>query len=400
MTEAPLIRLEGVGKTYPSADAGALSRLQTLHALLRHRRPDHGYQALRDISLDVLPGQSLGLIGENGAGKSTLLKIIAGVVKPTSGSVQVNGPLGALLELGAGFHPEYTGRENIRLSAALMGMARREAQGKEEAIIDFADIGEHIDQPIKHYSSGMVVRLGFAVATAMNPRILITDEVLAVGDESFQRKCITWMEDYLAKGGTLLLCSHGMFHIRKLCQRAVWIHQGAMRAFGATEDVTREYLAYHEEKARSTQPIAAEPLPAVTGHTYQLSALAINGRLVCDGPHAIAQGSTLTVSGTVHSPDGRVPQVAIGIVRADGTGIYGVVSDMDRFTLEQVAHHEFAFAIRYPEIPLLPGRYLVRGHAMDPEGLRMLDHVETTLDVTGASRELGICRLAHQWFVP
>ena len=173
-------------------------------------------------SFELTRGESLGVIGENGAGKSTLLKIIAGVIQPTRGTVAVNGRVGALLELGSGFHPDYTGLANIDLAAALLGLTPREIAAKRDEIIAFADIGEHIHDPIKHYSSGMVVRLGFAVATALAPDVLITDEVLAVGDESFQKKCIAWMERYLADGGTLLLCSHSMYHVQKLCrERAV-----------------------------------------------------------------------------------------------------------------------------------------------------------------------------------
>ncbi len=173
-----------------------------------------------------------------------------------------------------------------------------------------------------------------------------------------------------------------------------------MRAIGSAADVTREYLAYHEEKARLAKPQTASALPPVSAELYQLRQMQVNGCPVDAGPHRMAQGETLTVSGSVHSPDGRRPQIAIGLVRADGSGIYGVVSDMDGFRLEPVGDHEFAFGLRCPELPLLPGRYLVRGHAMDPEGLRMLDHVEATLDVTGETRELGVCRLAHHWYIP
>lgn len=394
---SPLLRLQGVGKSYP-VPLSASDRFGTLFALLRGRRAAHEFTALQEINLDVYRGQSLGLVGENGAGKSTLLKIIAGVVKPTCGMVTVNGRIGALLELGAGFHPEYSGRENVFLSAALMGMPRGEIARRLDEILAFADIGEHIDQPIKHYSSGMVVRLGFAIATTMRPDLLITDEVLAVGDESFQKKCVAWMEEYLAGGGTLLLCSHSMYHIQKLCQKAIWIHHGHARSIGAASDVTREYLAYHEEKARLAKalPTAADtPLPH--GDLYQVRSLEVNG-LDGDTPVTVRMGESLEVSGTVYSPDGRPPNVAIGLVRADGTGVYGVMSDMDSFVLNPVGGHLYGFAIRYPNLQLLPGRYQVRGHAMDPEGLRLFDHVERVLDVQGESRELGVCRLEHEWF--
>ena len=397
--DEPLIRLQGIGKTYPS-QISSTGRLGVLWSLLNGREAGLGSPSLSDITFDVLRGQSLGLIGENGAGKSTLLKIIAGVVRPTSGTVAVTGKISALLELGAGFHPEYTGRENIHLAASLMGLDRATVRDRLDEIVAFADIGSHLDQPVKHYSSGMVVRLGFAVATSVRPDVLITDEVLAVGDESFQRKCTSWMERYLGDGGTLLLCSHGMFHIQKLCRSAAWIHNGRLRSLGIAADVTREYLAYHEEKSRATQQAAGAPPTASSHHTYQVQSMYLNGIPAQDGPHTMPCGATLTLSGTIFSPDGRIPQVAVGLVRADGSGIYGVTSDMEGISLTPVAGKDFAFAVRFPELPLLPGRYLIRSHAMDPEGMRMLDQVETVLDVVGDSRELGVCHIKHEWFDP
>ena len=213
-----LIRLDKVEKRYPQI--GGQGQLRLIATLLLGRRPEHAFRALSDISLEIRRGESFGLVGVNGAGKSTLLKIIAGVTKPSSGEMRITGRIGALLELGTGFHPDYTGRENIYLATALMGLSKNQTQEKIDEILAFADIGEFIDHPIKHYSSGMSIRLGFAVATSVRPDVLITDEVLAVGDESFQRKCIRWIEHYLSDGGTLLLCSHVMYHIQKLCRQA------------------------------------------------------------------------------------------------------------------------------------------------------------------------------------
>jgi lipopolysaccharide transport system ATP-binding protein len=180
-----LLTLEGVGKDYAKVETRG-GQFRRVWDLLRGDGAQHVFRALDDIGLSLERGASLGVIGENGAGKSTLLKIIAGVIAPTRGRLAVNGRVGALLELGSGFHPEYTGLANIELAAALLGLSAREIAAKRDEIVAFADIGEHIHDPIKHYSSGMVVRLGFAVATALRPVILITDEVLAVGDESFQ----------------------------------------------------------------------------------------------------------------------------------------------------------------------------------------------------------------------
>ncbi len=240
--------LDNVGKDYARVDARG-GRVRLVWDLLRGRGAASVFTAFDGVSFRLERGQSLGIIGENGAGKSTLLKVIASVIKPTRGSVVVNGRVGALLELGSGFHPDYTGLANIDLAAALLGLTPAQIADRRAEIIAFADLGEHIREPIKHYSSGMVVRLGFAVATTLTPDILITDEVLAVGDESFQKKCIAWMESYLAGGGTLLFVSHSMYHVQKLCRHALWLEHGRPRLYGDADHVAREYLAWHEARA-------------------------------------------------------------------------------------------------------------------------------------------------------
>ncbi|MDX8389749.1 MAG: ABC transporter ATP-binding protein [Mariprofundaceae bacterium] len=386
----PLISLEGIGKCYPTNISNG-SRIHTVFSLLAGKKNTAGYRALEDVSLDLYAGESLGLIGMNGAGKSTLLKIIAGVVKSSEGTIAVNGRIGALLELGSGFHPEYTGIENIRLSAALMGLSHDEIRHKTNDIIAFADIGEHINQPIKHYSSGMVVRLGFAIATAMRPDILITDEVLAVGDESFQKKCIRWMESYLRDGGTLLLCSHAMYHIQKLCRKAVWIHEGRVQAYGESGDVTRDYLAWHERKEQSSNaPVKTLEGAYATQHLWFENS---------DGENveSIQSMENISICGLLSSADGRAPVVAIGIVRLDGTSIYGTTSEIDGFCMSQVNAGLFGFCVQFKALPLLPGHYVIRGHAMDPEALRVFDTMERTLKIHGKDRDLGCMKLEHTW---
>jgi ABC-type polysaccharide/polyol phosphate transport system ATPase subunit len=386
---APLLRLDAVGKDYAKVESRG-GRLRLVLDLLRGRGARHVFRALDGVSLDLRRGESLGVIGENGAGKSTLLKIVAGVIQPTRGSVALQGRVGALLELGSGFHPEYTGLANIDLAAALLGLAPAEIAAKRDEIVEFADLGEHIDDPIKNYSSGMVVRLGFAVATALAPDILITDEVLAVGDESFQKKCIAWMERFLADGGTLLLCSHGMYHVQKLCRHALWLKDGLVAGYGPAADVTQAYLAYHEEKSAGARRPAA-PVAAAAAGVYAVTALT----LAPEG--ALCHGATLTVHGEVFTPDGRVPVVLVGIVRADGTPVYGVATDMDAAAPRRIAPDRYAFDLELLDLPLLPGKYFVRAHALDPEGVRLFDNVEREFVVTGETRELGLVRLAHRW---
>jgi lipopolysaccharide transport system ATP-binding protein len=386
---APLLALQGVGKDYAKVETRG-GRVRLVWDLLRGRGAAQVFRALDGVSLEMRRGESLGIVGENGAGKSTLLKIVAGVIQPTRGSVIVNGRIGALLELGSGFHPEYTGHANIDLAAALLGLTPGQIAAKRDEIIAFADLGAHIDDPIKHYSSGMVVRLGFAIATALTPDVLITDEVLAVGDESFQKKCIAWMERYLAGGGTLLLCSHSMYHVGKLCPSALWLRDGRVERHGPSAEVTQAYLAYHEEKAAGAKtPIDAPRAAAAGVYAVQTLDFAPGDR--------IENGGDLRLSGEVFTPDGREPVVLVGIVRADNTPVYGVATDMDQVALRRIGADRFAFVLTLPRLALLPGRYLVRVHALDPEGVRLFDNVERPLVVTGETRELGLVRLEHHW---
>ena len=319
-----------------------------------------------------------------------MLKVVAGVITPTRGRLDVRGRVGALLELGSGFHPEYSGLANIDLAAALLGITPLEIAAKREEIIAFADIGEHIHDPIKTYSSGMVVRLGFAVATALEPDILITDEVLSVGDESFQKKCVAWMENYLTGGGTLLLCSHSMYHVQKLCRTALWLKDGCVEHYGHAPEVCQAYLAYHEEKSAGAKKPIAVPKASAEGY-YAIRSLTV------DPPGRIAAGATLGVRGEVFSPDDRVPVVLIGLVRADGTPVYGVATDMDGVAPTRLRAQSFAFSLTFPQLPLLPGKYLVRAHALDPEGVRLFDNVEQAFVVEGTTRELGLVRIDHAW---
>jgi lipopolysaccharide transport system ATP-binding protein len=379
-----LLSVSHVSKIFPRT--GRSAGLRAFAKLALGRVNTEGFSALTDIDFTVNKGESFALVGENGAGKSTLLKIIAGVLQPTKGSVVRTGTVGALLELGAGFHAEYTGRENLKLAAALQGLVGKAFDEKLDEIIAFADIGEHIDSPIKTYSSGMVVRLGFALVTAMKPDLLITDEVLAVGDESFQNKCITWMERYLDDGGTLLLVSHSLYHVKKLTQHAIWLDHGAQRKLGSSHDVAIAYQSFHEEK-QSQAKVAALALDETMLGQYAVTEFHIDESSV-DG---------LTAHGVIKARDGRRPQVAIGIVRGDGTPVFGTVSEMDGFHLRQAAPGRFEFAITFSDWRLLPGQYKLKAHAMDPEGMRVYDTVEREFMVPGTSRALGFVRIPHRW---
>jgi lipopolysaccharide transport system ATP-binding protein len=387
-----LVKIENVSKVYPRVHKSR-ERLQAFIALLFGREPAHGAQVLSNINLDVVRGQSVGIIGENGAGKSTLLKVLTGVIQPTSGRVMVHGNIAAMLELGAGFQPDFSGMDNVRMKASLMGLSNNELQERLDDILEFADIGEYIHEPVKHYSSGMVVRLGFAVITACRPELLITDEVLAVGDESFQKKCIRWIQQFLEEGGTLLLVSHSMYVVQKLCQRALWIHDGSVEKYGDVFPVTQAYLAWHEK--RTAKEKEKHIHASGEGAYYRIEQLTLAGEN--DDPLEFAMGEDLDIELQIYSPDDRPPVGVVGIVRADGTPVYGVVSDNEDAKPVKLADHYYRFRIRFNNIALLPGCYNLRGHSMDPEGVRVFDSHQLSFTITGDTKEVGYIRLPHEW---
>ncbi len=218
-------------------------RNQTLKsAIMRRRRSVHeDFWALRDVSFDVEQGSTFGLIGSNGSGKSTLLKCLAKIYWPTSGSISYAGRMAALLEVGSGFHHELSGRENIYLNGSILGMSRKEIDRKFDEIIDFSGVEQFIDQPVKNYSSGMYVRLGFSVAISVEPDILIVDEVLAVGDAEFQEKCFQKFRDYRAQGRTVILVSHSMNSVRTMCDQVAWLNKGTLMTVGAAGETIAAY---------------------------------------------------------------------------------------------------------------------------------------------------------------
>lgn len=244
-----------------------------LGLLLQRRSTARRFHALDGVSLTVARGETVGLLGRNGAGKSTLLSIIAGVLTPSAGQAEVHGRIGALLELGAGFHPEYSGRDNVLLAASLLGLTARQIEHKLPSIIEFADIGEHLDQPVRTYSTGMFVRLAFAVHTALEPDVLIVDEALAVGDAGFQVKCYRRLRDLKDRGTAILLVTHDIQTVRLFCDRAVWLDHGRVRMEGRPDEVGNAYLEAlyagsksADQASKTAEPLAAASLPEAPVH--------------------------------------------------------------------------------------------------------------------------------------
>jgi ABC-2 type transport system ATP-binding protein len=233
------ISVESVSKQFRLFHERPSSIKERILRMRRSRAVD--FWALRDISYDIPEGSTVGLIGANGSGKTTLLKIIGGILRPTRGRVMTRGRIAALLELGAGFHPELTGRENVYLNASILGLSRKDTDRQFDDIVQFSELEEFIDNQVKFYSSGMFMRLGFAVAVHVDPGILLIDEVLAVGDEAFQRKCIDRVREFQQEGRTIVLVTHAVDRVRQICDRAIMLERGTVRASGDVGNVVREF---------------------------------------------------------------------------------------------------------------------------------------------------------------
>lgn len=245
MSSEPAIVTERLGKRYRLVRAGGRGTLRDTVAGLGRRGDGRWTWALRDVSLTVAPGEVVGVVGPNGGGKTTLLRILARVTRPTEGRARLRGKVGSLLEVGTGFHPDLTGAENVYLSGAILGMRRREIARKFERIIEFSGVGAFLDQPLKHLSSGMQLRLAFSVAAHLEPEILLIDEILAVGDIQFRQQCMVRMGEIARAGRTVLIVSHQLDELRRLCNRAVWMELGQVRLDGPAESV----LAAYERRA-------------------------------------------------------------------------------------------------------------------------------------------------------
>lgn len=314
-----------------------------------NRRDDFVY-ALQDVSFTVDQGEVLGIIGRNGAGKSTLLKILSRVTAPTSGKVKIKGRIASLLEVGTGFHPDLTGRENIYLNGAILGMKKSEIDRKFDEIVDFAEIEKFIDTPVKRYSSGMYVRLAFAVAAHLEPEILIVDEVLAVGDAAFQKKCLGKMGEVASEGRTVLFVSHNMESIRNLCERVILIKGGYLECSGPSPDVVREYMGFTERLSHRTLRLTSTAIDLL-----EVRLCTVEGSLSDTFP--FEQGLFLEIYYDVHYP---VSGLSLGVIIYAETGeaIFTTAS-RSASTQPELVKGNGVSRVRIPGYFLAPGEYSV-----------------------------------------
>ncbi len=366
--------------TFEAISSTVMGPFRRARSVLKGQSARHGegtqtIWALRDISFDVHAGEVIGIVGHNGAGKSTLLKILSRITEPTEGFAEVHGRVGALLEIGTGFHPELTGRENVYLNAAILGMRREEIDRKFDEIVAFAEVEKFIDTPVKHYSSGMGVRLGFAVAAHVDPEILIVDEVLSVGDAAFQRKCLGKMSSVTETGRTVLFVSHNMDAVQRLCTRCIMLDKGQVVADGDTQDVISQYLTRYRE-GLSTQYTGE----IIAGQRTSLVSASLHG-YNDDETATLLFGEPFTVQMTWFNPD-KLPEDAAYAVR-----IYDdrdrLVTSIDSFhtDLENTTPGYHTVRCHLPHNFMSPGEYRIAvGAYVRPH--TTLQNVDRCLKVT------------------
>lgn len=392
-TPPPAIELRGIAKHY-SLEARPMRRLW--RQLTGTIQDGPVYTALRSIDLTVGRGEVVGLIGRNGAGKSTLLQIVCGVLQPSAGERAVRGRVAALLELGAGFNPELTGRENVRLNGPLLGLDPREIEAKLPAIAEFSGIGDFIDQPVRSYSSGMFVRLAFSMATSVEPDILVIDEALSVGDGSFARKSFERIMEMKERGVTILFCSHALFQVEALCPRAIWLHEGGVRFDGPSAQAVVEYQSWLDGQETADQPPGA-------GGRFDTPQAALLGVAFGDGTthaHFRSLEDDLVVRVRLRS-DPQLPAPTLGIVLhgADGRALASAGSWMDGAPLRRDSRGESAAVLRFPKLPLLKGRYTVSAYVLCDRALNVLSAAEHVLqfEVEQDHLERGMVTLPREW---
>jgi lipopolysaccharide transport system ATP-binding protein len=407
MPSKPAISVKNLNKCY-QLYAQPIDRLKQF--LWRGRRQYfREFWALRDVSFDIAKGEVLGIIGRNGAGKSTLLQLLCGTLNPTEGSVNVQGRIAALLELGSGFNPEFSGRENVYLSASILGLSQQEIDERFEAIVDFSGIRDFIDQPVKTYSSGMYVRLAFSVATSVDPDILIVDEALSVGDGEFARKSFDRIRAMKEAGKTILFCSHTLYQVEAFCDRVLWLDRGRLMNLGDPQDVVQCYSNILQDNTEPEDTSSTVPpsdfkstivTPAPEGHAR------LNGiKVIVDGKEfsnlevmSSMSDVSITVS-FISDPNLPCPSIAAGFMFPDSRVVASASTHFDKIMVNRTENGCGKVDLVFPKLSLLKGNYWVAAYLLCENGIHVYDCVNfvTEIKVRQANLEQGIVSLPHFW---
>ena len=403
MSSESVISVKNVGKSY---HIYAQPRDRLKQFLFRGKRQYfREFWALKDVNLDIKQGEVLGVIGRNGAGKSTLLQLLCGTLTSSLGEVVVKGRVAALLELGAGFNPEFTGRENVFMSAAILGLSKQEIESKFNEIVEFSGIRDFIDQPVNTYSSGMYVRLAFSVATSVNPNILIIDEALSVGDGEFARKSFDRIREMKEAGKTILFCSHSLYQVESFCDRVLWLDKGRIKSLGLPAEVVRSYSDYLKISDQEITPpdlsiVQPNGVAVIKGHA-RLSDITISlegqsGKVFKIG----RKNRDLRVNIQFESdPQLEPPTVGVAINYGTLLTVACVVSLTENILIEVDDIGRGEVIIDFPSLPLRKGVYYVAVYLATEDAIHIYDHVDVaaTLNVEDALSEPGVVSLEHQW---
>ena len=414
----PALTVQDLGKEYRLY----ASPRQRLKALLTGRTYHRSHWALQGVSFELHRGQCLGVIGDNGAGKSSLLKMMAGTMQPSVGSIARVGRVTAILELGAGFHPDFSGRDNLYFGGSLIGISSAEMERLEASIIEFSELGDAIDRPVKTYSSGMSVRLAFALVTAVEPEVLIIDEALAVGDQHFQKKCIERIMAFRKSGCTILFCSHSPYHIRHLCDVALWLDGGQVKAFGATEPVLGAYEMHTRLRNRQdalepddmpdagpqeegAEPaVAPAPAPApppddgLSARILSVTLADLGEVVEGEGP-ALLNSRDLVATITVRGLGDERPNVGFMIEQSKGVGITSLATHEEGAEPVRLPNGHWQSVLTFPNLPLHSGEYVVSAFLFDTSGLVVYEQWYQFLHFRFVTPTLmpGLVRLPHHW---
>jgi len=410
-----VLQVQGLGKRYRLY----ASPHERLLALLGWADRSRSHWALKDVSFELQRGQCLGVVGDNGAGKSTLLKLLAGTLQPSHGRLQWSGRVTAILELGAGFHPDFSGRDNLMFGGSFIGLGRDEMLRLADEIIAFSELGEAIDRPVKTYSSGMAVRLAFALVTAVQPELLIIDEALSVGDQHFQKKCAQRIELFRENGCTILFCSHSLYHVRQLCDQTLWLDKGLVRGLGDTESVLTDYRTHVRLQDGSQQHRAQAGAQAssdlVTDHDLQswvasgkragLLEARVSGLDRDCGPESVSllTDSDLVIRVRAISVSDEIPSIGVMLEQFQGTGITSVATHAEGANLTALDSRDcwttWQVTLTFPQLPLHSGQYSLSFYLFDAQGLVVYDEWKDFIVFQWLSPSLtpGLVRLPHAW---
>ncbi len=369
-----------------------------LELILKKKRHTDFY-ALKDINLRLQQGESLGIIGNNGAGKSSLLKLLAGNLQPTSGQLTITGSHSAILELGSGFHPDFTGWENARTGLMLLGISPKELDHYLQQVLDFSELGDFIHQPIKTYSSGMTVRLAFSIAIVIQPELLIVDEALSVGDQHFQKKSLNKMQDILSNHASLVFCSHNLYQIKEMCSQAIWLEQGKIRMQGNVDQVVDAYqdeLRGKPQKNNNTTTITASQ------QAYIKNIELVGGQQNKQGL-IFKTNDYFSVKTEIEPQNTNINDIHLGLVirRNDDIQCYGISTLHDEIPLQKLNTGSCRIHFIIDKLPLLSGNYCLEAWLIDSSGIHIYDSRERCCHFSvrqdSQKQGIGITQLEHHW---